>query len=182
MGVALAQLKQKPMYQALGYESFAALCNVALHISPDHADHLITISQTFTKKQAGMLTTSKALSLVALSRALGGHHAPAALRSRRALDVGHGKTIDVTAASAEELNAVAHDLRARSGREPTRGLHVSKDEQAFVKRLAAALKSRGAEGAKVTAVAGPKSGAKMRVEIAIHDAPLLARALSDAKR
>ena len=183
MGRLLKPLKEKAMIHALGFQSFEALCNVGLHISSEFANQLVAIAEHFTAKQASELGNGKATALIGLAHELKGEHTPGGLLVHRSLDVGHGKRLDVKAASADQLRLAARELRGRSPRARTGGIYVSKEDTAFVARVLKALRNQGVDDARVAAIAGAQaSGGKMRIDVTIKDALALSRALSDAHK
>jgi hypothetical protein len=180
LGRALSQLKDKAIIAALGYRSFEALCDTALHISADLAGQLIAISESFSAKQAKTLGTAKAVALIDLAKALPGKHTPAGLLTRGSVKVGK-RAIDVKTATAHDLSDGARAIRAAHPATVRRGVHVEPSERHLASALEHALSHHGV-AAKVTPIAaGKATGARVRIELPMRDLKTLAASIREAR-
>ncbi len=182
MGKLIKPLKAAAMFGALGYETFAALCDAELGISDDQADRLIDIVDHFTPKLATTVGNWKATALVELSRALGKQVTPATLLQREHVAFGNHQVINVRTATANRILQAARSLRDKKPAAGRRGVHVTAEEKALVNRLVRELDDRKVK-AKITSVAGGKvKGGKLKLEVNVHDARALGLALTAAAK
>jgi hypothetical protein len=173
IGEALVRLKRREVVLALGYRTFAELCEKQVDISASQAERLIDIVQNMSREDAIAAGSTKAASLVALARATPTDDTPAELMAHGVRV--HGKKLDVARASARAIATAVAQVRTRA---PSRGRTVSREEHAAVAALAAALSKAGAPGGRVTAKAGRAgAGARVTIDVAIAELPLLAKAL-----
>jgi hypothetical protein len=173
IGEALVRLKRREVVLALGCKTFAEVCEKHVAISASQAERLIDIVSNMSREEAIAAGSTKAASLVALARATPADDTPAELMAHGVRI--HGKKLDVARASARTVASAAAEVRTH----PTsRGKTVTKEERARAGALARALSNAGVRGARITAKAGRVgAGARISIDIAIAELPLLANAL-----
>ena len=76
IGRALVALDDKAVIAALGYKSFAALCDVELRMSAAQAARLMNVVKSFSERDAEQLTAAKATAIIDLAGAMGGKTTP----------------------------------------------------------------------------------------------------------
>jgi hypothetical protein len=173
IGEALVRLKRREVVLAMGCKTFAELCEKYVAISATQAERLMDIVENMTRDAAIGLGSTKAASLVALARATPADDTAADLLAH-GLRV-HGKKLDVAHASSRAIASATAKVRTRA---VSRGRSVSKSEHAEAHALVRSLESAGATDARVIAKAGRVGGgARVAIDIAIAELPLLAKAL-----
>ena len=180
LGRALARLKDKAVVAALGFPSFHALCDTALHMSADLADQLIDIATSFSAAEAKRIGgTAKAVAIIDLAKALPGAHTPAGLLAHGAVKVGK-RTLDVRAATAQAIADEARAIRAAHPTPSRRGIHLAPSERHVAAALAHALRQHGVD-AKVQAIAaGKATGALVRIQLPMRNLRELAKSIPEA--
>jgi hypothetical protein len=172
IGEALVRLKRREVVAAMGCRSFAELCEKHVAISATQAERLIDIAENMTREAAIAVGSTKAASLVALARATPADDTAAQLMAHGVRV--HGKKLDVAHASARAIATATAQVRTRAVK---RGRSVSKSEHAEVHALVRRLADAGVDDARVIAKAGHVgAGARVAIDIAIADLPLLAKA------
>jgi hypothetical protein len=173
IGEALVRLKRREVVLALGCKTFAELCEKHVAISATQAERLIDIVENMTREAAVGLGSTKAASLVALARATPADDTAAELLAHGVRV--HGKKLDVAHASSRAIASATAKVRTHAG---SRGRSVSKSEHGEVHALVRSLESAGATDARALAKAGRVgAGARVAIDIAIAELPLLAKAL-----
>ncbi|MDB4928580.1 MAG: hypothetical protein JWM10_1064 [Myxococcaceae bacterium] len=162
IGQELARLDQPGMVEALGYESFAALCEEALGMSLPKAKQLIAITTRLSVELARALTQDRAAALLALVDATPEDDEPEAVL-RATLTLPDGAKLDVDKASTQAIWEGARAIRraevAKAGKR-SRGRTVSPDEQATAAAIAKAIQRVEALATtEVTLKAGAKGRA-----------------------
>jgi hypothetical protein len=173
IGEALVRLKRREVVLALGCKTFAEVCEKHVAISATQAERLIDIVENMTREVAIELGSTKAASVVALARATPADDTAAELLAHGVRV--HGKKLDVAHASSRAIASATAKVRRHA---VSRGRTVSKSEHGEVQALVRSLESAGATDARVIAKAGRVgAGARVAIDIAIADLPLLAKAL-----
>ena len=157
----------------MGCRSFAELCEKHVAISASQAERLIDIAENMTREAAIAVGSTKAASLVALARATPADDTAAELMAHGVRV--HGKKLDVARASARAIASATAQVRTRA---VERGRSVSKSEHGQVSALVRSLEAAGVSDARVIAKAGHVgAGARVAIDVAITDLPLLAKAI-----
>lgn len=177
MGEALSVLSDSAVIRALGHPSFAQLCDVELGVSVAQATRLIHIVESFGKREAARLTSTKATAIIDLAGALGNKTTAKGLWKRRTVHLPDGTTIDVESASAAKIANAAKALRARKPGKKF-GVHVTPADRQAVAHAAAALR-RAKIHARVEAIAASAAtGAKIRITFSVRDLASVGRVLA----
>jgi hypothetical protein len=182
IGQELARLDQPGMAEALGFESFAALCDEALEMSLPKAKQLIAITTRLTVELARSLTQDRAAALLALVDATPEDDDPEGVL-RATLTLPDGAKLDVDKASTQAIwdgaRAIRRARAAKSGRRGP-GRTVSPDEQATAAAIAKAIKRvKALATTEVTLKAGAKGrGARLVVAVDVSLFARLVRAVA----
>lgn len=176
IGQELARLDQPGVVEALGYESFEALCDEALEMSLAKAKQLIAITTRLTVELARSLKQDRAAALLALVDATPEDDTPEELL-KATLKLPDGTKLDVDKASTQELRDAATAIRraqtAKAGKRG-RGRTVSPEEQATATAIKKAVgKVKALATTEVTLKGGAK-GRGARLVVAV-DLALFAR-------
>ena len=167
IGLALQRLKAKEMYGALGYTSFAELCEKEAKLSPSLAERLIGVASHLTRSKAIAMGQTTAMALIDLAKATASNDTPASLLRRTKFTLPDGSELDTRSASAREIERAAKAIRQAKPKAegPTRGRTTTPEERAIAARLEVALHKAGFTHVKVTAVASvPGKPAHVRIE------------------
>jgi hypothetical protein len=178
VGQALARLKQPVAYGALGYKSFAELCQKEFSFSVEKADELVLIATQMSAQEALGIGQKKAIAVVRLCRATIEDDKPADV-ARGTVTLPSGEIFDVKRASARKTEAAAAQIRAASGRALKRGKGVAQSEHAAGVTLEAKLRAAGLANARVRVVAGaPGKAAWLRLDrIPVNGVKTLCKAI-----
>jgi hypothetical protein len=162
IGAALAELKKKKLYAALGYASFAAMLTARKVMSARTADKLIEIVGATEREQAIDLGQEKAYALARLVAATPALDTVDEVVAKGA--VVRGKRVAVKGKSVRELTALAGEAR------PKKVDPEAKAAARDAKALQARLRARGAKGATVTSEKrGGAAGWWVRIELRAGD-------------
>jgi hypothetical protein len=179
MGQALLRLAQPLVPQALGYRSFKELLAKELNMAVSTADRFMHVARRLHEADAIQWGSEKSKAVVDLMDSAG---APA-LPPGGKLAIGGGDVIDVTTASAAELDAAAKQLRHKkqSGNKRGRGRTTSKAERDLVARLSRAAKQAGLAATFDCLATKPGAPADLRIRLPLPSLPDLRRLLAKFK-
>jgi hypothetical protein len=181
IGQALVRLSEPMVARALGYASFKELVAKEVGMALETAERFKRMAKLLHEADAIEWGADKAHAVAELVEAAGLPRLPPGGR----LEIGKNRTIDVRAAEANAIEAVAKELRqAKHARgRPSRGRTTTAEERAMVKALEAAAKKGGIEGGKFECLAtAPGKPADVRMRVAITALADLARALAAVAR
>ena len=164
MGQAIVRLKEPVVYQALGYPSFAALCEVELPMAARTADELATIATQFTPEEALGMGQKKALAVLRLCRATVEDDTPSEV-AIATVTLPTGKTLDVKSASARRTAEAATEIGAATRQGGKKGQSAKSEERTAGATLEAKLRAAGLSGARVRVMKGKgRLGALLRMD------------------
>jgi hypothetical protein len=165
IGEALVRLLRPGVAEAIGHESFGALCEKELAMSPTKARQLVAIVRGVKRGDALRWGQDRAAALLALAEAMPEPDA-AALLAGTEHRLPSGRTLDLGKASMAALWEAARELRAARTitTKRGRGLTTTPEERAGAARLERALHEAGLPMARVTPVAKNRAGAQVRIE------------------
>ena len=176
IGQELTRLDDPSVVEALGYESFEALCDEALEMSLAKAKQLIAITTRLTVELARSLKQDRAAALLALVDATPEEDSPEEVL-KATLKLPDGAKLYVDKASTKEIWDAARLLRraaAAKAEKRGRGRTVSPEEQATATAITKAIgRVKALDGTEVTLKAGAK-GRGARLVVAV-DVALFAR-------
>jgi hypothetical protein len=185
IGEAIVRLRRPGVVAALGYASFAALCEKALGMGETQASHLVTIVGSLGREDALRLGQERSAALISVAHAMPAKAEVVALATAK-VKLPSGKRVDIAKASVAELKEVARELRGARNPDakPARGRTTSPDERAAATAFEARLHAEGITTARVRAVAtSPGKPSKLRIEgIPIDAIASLARAARNHAR
>ena len=161
IGLALRDLSKQRMYVALGFSSFDALLTGRDVMGRTTAMRLVRLVSSMSRDEALAYGQEKASALLDYAKATSDVDTPKTLVQAGRLP--NGKPI--AEASVRDLKEAAKQVRAKSGKSPTRSPEARAAENE-AKALRAWLRARGAAKAKVDAVRA-KGGYVVRVEMAL---------------
>jgi len=168
-GVCLQALDRPGMPQALGFETYYALCHKELNLAPTSVRTLVRVSKAFSAEQCSTLGVDRAEALLTLANVTQGGAVAKVLAGTPIELWSGGPQLQVASASVAELRAAtkaaraqgaqaAAAARAATGAAPTspkrgpRGRTVSVAERARAAELNQRLRSQGSQ-AQVRAIA-----------------------------
>jgi len=182
IGQELTRLDQPGVLEALGYESFEALCDEALEMSLARAKQLIAITTRLSVELARSLKQDRAAALLALVDATAEDDTPEELL-KATLTLPDGSTLDVDQASTQAIRDAALLLRrtaAAKRAQRGRGRTVGPEEQATATAITKAIRRvQSLETTEVTLKAGAKGrGARLVVAVDLALFTRLVRAVA----
>jgi hypothetical protein len=176
IGQALVRLSDPMVPRALGYASFKELLAKELGMGVETADRYKGMALRLHETDAIQMGAQKASAVVEVLDAAGAKGLPPGGR----LVLAKGRTVDLKAAGADELEALAKELRRKKGK-PARGRTSTAEERAIVKAIEVAAKKAGIrEGSFECLATKPGKPADVRIRVSIADLGALHRALGAA--
>ncbi len=183
IGLALVELKADGMAEALGRSGFAEVCEKDVRMAVSTANGLIALATKVPREVVTSLGPDRARAVLELVEATPEDDTPdEVLRAK--LKLPSGRTLDVAAASTQDLRDAAKEFRdARAGAEGkrSRGFTATPAEKKVFGALAKRLTDDGHAGAKLLAVRDGK-GAKVRFEVRLAELEGFVSALRKAAK
>jgi hypothetical protein len=166
IGLALRELRDDKLYEALGHPSFEALLDAHALMSSSSAKKLIAVVEHVSREQALRLGREKAYALVAYAAATPEADVPEELAARDAEIAGK----KVSALSTRELEAAASDARRRA-KPPTPKERAAEK----ARRAAVASLRRFAKRTRLGALEIAVRGNRILVALTLEQVELLTR-------
>lgn len=183
IGLALADLQDDGVAEALGRASFAEVCELDVGMPISTANRFIALATKAPRTLVTSLGPDRAHAVLELMEATPEDDAAEALLTAK-IALPSGRTLDVAEASTEEIRYAAKELRgarANKAGKRGRGFTATPTEKKAFTGLAKRLKAIGHEGAKLIATRDGE-GAKVRFEVRLAQVSAFAEALRTAAK
>jgi uncharacterized protein YaiL (DUF2058 family) len=169
IGLALVELKEKGVAEALGRKGFAEVCEKDLSLPLATANGLVKLATCVPRTVVAKLGPSKASAVLDLVEATPEDDTVEELMAAK-LRLPSGRVLDVSRASVAEIREAAKEVRAAHSKPeaPTRGFTTSPAEKKRFGGFAKALAESGHGAAKLVAARDGR-GAKVRFEVRLAD-------------